>query len=426
MNETVALREYSEKSIPQINANDVEYLKASFLSKKSNSFKVHWSQKGEVKLENTSFAGVIQLEDVRIHFSTKVKANLFYMLSFLKSEDNFIYDPLKAIEIEEGGSFFDILGKLFYNELSELINQGLLKKYIKREENVKFLKGKLLFNQQISQNLLFKPNFYCRYHDLTYDNLENQILLRATNLLIPMIRFNEKLRYSLLRLERDLKQEVSFNTCLSQKDCDLICYDRLNEHYHSIIDFSKLIFEEHFIRSVHKGKSTGFNFIVNMPQVYEDFLTEMIVEVIQEDCIFSDYSVASQLAFDSLVKEKKIITRPDIILQSKDGRHPLIIDAKYKRQESNADFYQMIAYSLAIKDSEKCCLIYPRSDDNGDNEYTVVRDVLDDKSSTVKLFTRTIGLFDIENEEFDTFIERVKKDDIRPLLIDLLGIEEHL
>ena len=83
MNELIALEEYSEKSIPQINDNDVEYLKASFLNRKPNAFKVNWNQKGEVKLENTSFAGVIQLEDIRIHFSTKVKANLFYMLSFL-------------------------------------------------------------------------------------------------------------------------------------------------------------------------------------------------------------------------------------------------------------------------------------------------------------------------------------------------------
>ncbi|MDD4497502.1 MAG: hypothetical protein PHV51_05035 [Methanosarcinaceae archaeon] len=426
MNELIALEEYSEKSIPQINDNDVEYLKASFLNRKPNAFKVNWNQKGEVKLENTSFAGVIQLEDIRIHFSTKVKANLFYMLSFLKSDDNFIYDVSKKIKIEEGGSFFDIIGKLFYNELNEIINQGLLKKYIKREENINFLKGKLLFNQQINQNILFKPKFYCRYHDLTCDILENQIILRATNLLIPMIRFNEELRYSLLGLEKYLTKEVSLNTCLSQRDCDSIYYDRLNEHYNSIINFSKLIFEEHFIKSIHKGRSNGFNFIVNMPKVYEDFLTEMIVEIIQENSLFSGYSVASQLAFNSLVKEKNLITKPDIILQNTEGKYPFIIDAKYKRKESNSDFYQMIAYSLAIRDCDKCCLIYPKTDIEVNNEFTVVRDILYEKSKEIKIYTRTIRLFDIENEDFDTFIKRVKNEEIKPILIDLMDINEKI
>lgn len=419
MNVPVTLGEYSEESIPQIKEKDVEYLNAHFLRK--SAIKVHYNQKGEVKLENSSYAGIIQLKDVRIHFSTKVKANLFYMLSFLKSEKSFICDPLKSIEIEDGGSFFDILGKLFYNELNDIVKQGLLKKYIKREENIKYLKGKLLFNQQISQNLLFKPNFYCRYNDLTCDNMENQIILRATNLIIPMIRYNDKLRYSLLQLERDLKQEVSFNTCLSPKDCDLICYDRLNEHYHSIIEFSKLIFEEHFIRSIHKGPSKGFNFIVNMPKVYEDFLTEMIVEVVEEEPEFLEYSVASQLKFNTLIKKKNITTKPDIILKKGKDQFPLILDAKYKKSDSNSDFYQMIAYSLAIPSSKKCCLIYPEYNRLRDENYTVFKDLEKENSDTINLCIKTISLFEKENEDFNSFIGRTKEQ-IKQMLTDLLDI----
>ncbi|MCS3924437.1 McrC family protein [Methanosalsum natronophilum] len=406
MDDMVILEEYKGKTVGKITDNDVEYLNLFFLRENPNSFNITYNKDGDVRLENTSYAGVIQLENVRIHFSTKVKANLFYMLSFLKSEKHFIFDSQKTIEIKDGGNFFDIIGKLFYNEIEDVIKCGLLKKYVTKEENEKFLKGKLLFNEQINQNLFFKPKFYCRYHDLTYDNLENQIILRGTNLLIPLIRFNDKLRYSLSSVEKDLKQEISFNPYLSKKDCDSICYNRLSEHYSPLIEFSKLIFEEHFIRSVQKGESKGFNFIVNMPKVYEDFLTEMIKEVVHEE--FHNFEVASQLSFNTLVKERKLTTRPDIIIEDKNGNFPIILDAKYKVSDSNTDYYQMIAYSLAIKSSKKCCLLYPENGNIENVNYTVYKDLENSESDTINLCIRTIPLFEEENEDFDSFIKRIK------------------
>ncbi|MGB3863476.1 MAG: hypothetical protein WA915_15470, partial [Candidatus Aminicenantaceae bacterium] len=42
--------------------------------------------------------------------------------------------------------------------------------------------------------LLLCPKFGERFKDLTYDNLENQIILRATNLLAPLIsQYNDKI-----------------------------------------------------------------------------------------------------------------------------------------------------------------------------------------------------------------------------------------
>ena len=85
----------------------------------------------------------------------------------------------------------------------------------------------------------------------------------------------------------------------------------------------------------------------------------------------------------------------------------------------------MIAYSLAIPNSEKCCLIYPDSEKNKDNEddgYTVVRNVLKEDSSTIKLYTRTICLFKDENEDFKPFIKRIKEEEIKPMIMSLLNL----
>ena len=73
------------------------------------------------------------------------------------------------------------------NELNEICRIGLYKNYVKKEENLSFLKGKLISKRQLNNELKKLPKFSCSYQDLTYDNLENQILLRATTLLIPWL-----------------------------------------------------------------------------------------------------------------------------------------------------------------------------------------------------------------------------------------------
>jgi len=191
---------------------ELSYLqKDCFQSKGVLPYKVKHLWNGNIEIENTSFSGIIQLDSVRIHFSTKVKTNLFYMLSFLKNEDNLCYDPLKSIEIQEGANFFDILGRLFVNELEAIFKRGFCKKYIRKQENISFLKGKLLVRNQIGNRIRKVPKFACSYDDLTYDNLENRIILKAATLLIPLIRFSDIVKRDLVRYSNMMKEEVSLD-----------------------------------------------------------------------------------------------------------------------------------------------------------------------------------------------------------------------
>jgi 5-methylcytosine-specific restriction endonuclease McrBC regulatory subunit McrC len=134
--QTVCIPEYAREKIPHFDSNvDIEYLKKSCFGTdtKNPPFEVLELKDGKVEIRNTSYAGVIQLGEFRIEFSTKVKTNLFYMLSFLKDEGCFRYDPDKVIDLKEGQSFFDILGKMFLNELEKISRVGFYKKYVKKE-----------------------------------------------------------------------------------------------------------------------------------------------------------------------------------------------------------------------------------------------------------------------------------------------------
>jgi len=403
------IEEYKPGTIPGLLEQEVSYLrKDCFKSNSENPpFKIRELKDNIVEIENTSFSGVIHLEKNRIHFSTKVKTNLFYMLSFLKDEQSFLYDKDKLIDIEEGANFFDILGRLFLNELEDIFKRGLSKKYIRKSENIAFLKGKLLIKNQINNHIRGTPKFYCSYDDLTFDNLENQIILRAITLLIPLIRFNEVIQKDLSRYCLQLKELISLKNVVPE-DCERVQYSKLNEHYETIILFSKIILQYYFIRSVYEGASIGFNFIVNMNKVYEDFVTELVEEVIRENDRFKNYEVERQEKFDSLVREKKIITRPDLILREREtNNYPIIIDAKYKRQANNADYYQVIAYALAIPTAKACCLIYPE-DEKGENQIlTLDTTPFNFEGRQIPIHTLTINLYLDEKSETMGFLKYI-------------------
>ena len=397
---------FNEKFIEK---TDWDYLeKDCFRYKGKRPYRLFKCREGKVDIENTSYSGIIQLKNVRIHFSTKVKTNLFYMLRFLKSEEEFLFDPEMSIEIKEGPNFFDIIGRLFLNELEAIIEKGILKKHVIKHENINFLKGKLSLKDQIKNDIKKKPKFSCIYGDLTFNNLENRVVLRALNLLIPMIRSNDKLTTDLIRHEFILKEFVELVN-VAPSDCDRIHFNRLNEYYSAIIKFSKLILEEKFIRSVHRGASRGFNFIVNMNKVYEDFVTEMVEEVIHRD--FKDFLILKQHQLNTLDKERKLKIKPDIVLKSKTshGYYPLIIDAKYKREDKNADYYQVIAYGLAIPSAKKCCLIYPQQTEKDiEKELTVARDITKPGGREIKVYSKTLDLHIEEELEFGEFVEDVQ------------------
>ncbi|NPV50675.1 MAG: hypothetical protein HPY60_05700 [Candidatus Methanofastidiosum sp.] len=420
--EIVTIEEYRQKEIENFDVSrDWDYLESDFFKYKNKlPYDLFFNKEKKVCIKNTSYSGIIQLQNVRLHFSTKVKTNLFYMLSFLKSEEELLMDPEISIEIKEGVNFFDIIGRLFLNELEAIVEKGLLKSYVEKHENLNYLKGKLSIKGQMKNHIDSRPNFSCIYDDLTFNNLENQIVLRSLNLLTPLIRFNQPLKSELIRYEFILKDIVDL-TNVSPLDCDSICFNRLNDYYSAIIQFSKLILEEKFIRSIHKGESRGFNFIVNMNKVYEDFITEIVKDVVKKE--FSDYSITSQASFSSLVKERKILTRPDLVLRKGRDNYPLILDTKYKREDKNADYYQIISYCLAIPNAKAACLIYPQTESDIDKKLILRRDITTPYGKNIILYTRTVDLHIEKDMEFGEYIQNIKAQ-IKEIILDCLKEQE--
>jgi 5-methylcytosine-specific restriction enzyme subunit McrC len=393
--------EYNKIKLP-IKSNedklDIDYLEEHFFKyyqEITNNipfrgpYQINYLRSNEIELKNTSYAGIIQLSQTRLLFKPKINnMDIFQMLPYLKnfSNANFYYDPYKYIVRKDGTNFIEIIGMLFYLELKTILEKGLLKTYIRNEQNLNFLKGKLIIKNQIINEIKKTPKFNCKYFDLTYDNLENQIILYVLCLLLPRLT-KDSLKNNLLVFEYQLKNEITFKE-YSGRDCDKVCYNRVNEYYKNIISLSKLILEDSFVHSYASDKSIGVNFLVNMNQLYEDFLTEMIKETIAEDeDLQNRYEVIAQKKVRGLLQPDPLTIKPDIVIRNKSNDkddYKFVIDTKYKIEDNNADYYQLIAYLLAFNRSKKGILIYPNI--NNDDQTTLPQDytLIVDKIATDK------------------------------------------
>lgn len=419
----IDLKEYKTEEFENFQMIDWNYLEKPCFGynadKGKNPFVIFINKQNNVCIRNTSYAGIIQLPSgLRINFSTKVDIHLFYMLRYLKTERAFLVDLDKPIDIEAGLNFFDVIGGLFLSELDTIISRGLLKKSTKKHDNLSYLKGRLDIQGQFQNYIGAIPKFSCTYNTLTVNNLENQIVLKALNLLIPIIMFNKSIKEALIRYEYILKDHIKLVN-VSPSDCEKIHFNIQNEHYRTIIKFSKLILEESFIRSTRKGDSIGFNFLVNMIDVYEDFLSEMTREVIEED--FGNFLILTQ----KVRSLSNIIIRPDMFLEKKDTHDiDIVIDFKYKKEDKNVDYYQVIAYSLATPTARVCCLIFPKAEKNiNRSEILIPRDVTNKNSDMIKIYVRQIDLFMEDMNytlQYEDFIKHIKNQ-IKDIIYDCIG-----
>ena len=86
----------------------------------------------------------------------------------------------------------------------------------------------------------------------------------------------------------------------------------------------------------------------------------------------------------------------------------IIIDAKYKRQEQNADYYQVIAYALAIPSAKACFLVYPSDETIESEPLTLDPGKFGNARDEVKLHAVKVDLLLEEDLKFREYVRGIK------------------
>lgn len=364
MTEPIIVKEYSKV---EINDSYLDKLQAYLKCQKLESaFKV--SRHG---IKTKSWVGVIKYKNLHLEILPKlisedanndkkiseeersiILKNLIFMLSYTKNLDIKTNDNAKLST--EKNPFIEILIREFATSLFEALKRLTPKRYVREEENLNYLKGKIKFSENIRYNCTNQAKFYCEYDEFSENNLLNQLFLFVSTCLynISNNSNNKKTLKFIINYYSDISF-VRFDKFKVRK----IKLTRNQELFKKAFNLAKMFVEQTSV-DLSKNKFENITLVWDMNKLFEEFIFELIKRKIPE-CEAIAQKPKRLLKRENVTRRD---TRIDILIQNPQ----VIIDTKYKKftdfdDISSADIYQVTTYCL-LHNYKRAILLYPQYD----------------------------------------------------------------
>jgi 5-methylcytosine-specific restriction enzyme subunit McrC len=366
-----------------------------------------------LKIRAYNYVGVLQIKDLRIQILPKIcnegdneeqkracaLENMFFLLSFTRDLE--IRKLNTAFFAKCNDDFFEVLIRLFLQELDEVCKYLIPLDYVLKEDNLTFFRGKLVFNEHIKNNEAKKnrDKIFCQFDELLLDNLLNQTVRYTLKLLKTVSRnaSNQGKIKKLATIYSDVSDKRIF-----PEDEDRIKFNKNNEAYRSIIK-KCFMFIRDLTVSFKEGKAEYFALLFDMNELFEKFIARLIIRK-KEVIGVRDLEPSAQEYIGYLAQNKAgddyVHLKPDVVFRNNRNQVELILDTKYKRLTnergvSNPDVYQMLAYGIRAP-CNKIILLYPRGESKEDELYIDKLNLGEQEEQKnldkIRIFVRTINL----------------------------------
>ncbi|MBP2243137.1 5-methylcytosine-specific restriction enzyme subunit McrC [Cytobacillus eiseniae] len=360
--------EYSEISYEAIVGSNRDSEAFYEIKELETLFSEKYSETIEFKLNGVAFknfVGVIKVGDTYIEVLPKIynsliddnpslnKNEIYKNLNYMINKSSRL--SIKNIDLSnyggnEEGQFLDFFINMFLQELYTNLFKGIYKTYVTQQENLRYIKGRLLVAENIKRNFLHN-RVYCEFDEFTEDNLVNQILKYTTRLMSKLTnwRQNQLLADNIIQSLNDVSDiHVSVDTFAIVRE------DRLLGIYSKLLGIAKMFLEGQTIDINSENLVSNFIFNIDMNLVYQEYIFEILNEyravIFNENITIRPQYSKEHLIFDSNNKGVFLL-KPDIALLEGDSVR-LLIDTKYKKLNvgkhrygvSDKDLYQMFGY----------------------------------------------------------------------------------
>ena len=259
----------------------------------------------------------------------------------------------------------EVFVRQFLTNLNALVHGGLARRYIPVEENLPYLRGRLLFREQIIENLTNQARFYVAHGELSVNRPANRLIHSALVKLKPLVRNMENRR--LLRLLRQLMEVADVPQAANPNaDWQRHQVDRSMPHYGPVMQWVGLFLFGHGL-ATFSGRHRNLSLLFPMEEVFEDFVTHSFRRHQNQ---YDVYAQRPQKRLAKIDGEDAFMMKPDISLKLKDGRCAFILDAKWKDIKAHGDapkhgidqddMYQLYAYGKRYG-CDAVALVYPRT-----------------------------------------------------------------
>jgi 5-methylcytosine-specific restriction enzyme subunit McrC len=285
--------------------------------------------------------GAARIGNLEVHITPKVDiARLLFLVGYSKYGAAWRQE---TVPVAEAADLVAAVAQALWRQTERAIHQGLLPGYVVVEESSQVLRGRLRESEQLHRHRGLPLPLEIRHDEFTVDIPENQILRTVCERMLTVPRVDAQSQHMLRRLLRDFADVTS----LSRGD-QVPAWQptRLNARYHTALRLAELVLRATSVEHDRGGVAVN-GFLLDMPRLFEDFVTAALREA-----IVPDYGgrVAGQdrSHFD---EDKQVVLKPDIVWKIR-GSAVAVIDAKYKAEKPagypNADLYQLLAYCTVL------------------------------------------------------------------------------
>ncbi len=294
--------------------------------------------------------------------------NFLYLLAYAF---NLKWDCLEGDVRDEDfddASFLELFSFVLVKWTEELLKRGLYRTFNLRKERSKRIKGRILFTPTLKEQCFRTGKAVCQFDDLSFDTLENQIILSTLRFCRRQLSISTNNRdianldSSLPKLVRLMNSFVNYRP-LSNDLFNQLIYHRTNIKYKRILALCKLIYDCSGLEKLGDQKLFDLD-EEKMNDIFEEFLRKYLKENLEK----SGYLVESKAPRDWIVKHKNQpvkhipIINPDIVIFKK-KKPCIVLDAKFYKQavyksgrryknEGNENYktqshnlYQILSYS---------------------------------------------------------------------------------
>ena len=297
---------------------------------------------------------------------------LLRMLQALKNSP-FKYNQLASLKVQNM-PMLEIFVLMFLNELDNLVKKGSKSNYTTQEENRNFLKGKLLFNQNLKYNLTHKERFFTASDEFSVNIAPNRII-KSTLELLSRQSFSSKI-YTRLTQMRFIFADIASSRNID-KDLSQCATSRLFNAYDLVLQWCRVFLKKQAF-TPYQGSAKAFALLFDMNKLFESFVAselrkpEVRKRVLKKFCD-DEIHIEPQEKSKFLALENgqdRFRLSPDIVgYRNKEA--VFIADAKWKILNDDSknygisqnDMYQMLAY-LTKYNCKQGFLIYPEIANN--------------------------------------------------------------
>jgi 5-methylcytosine-specific restriction endonuclease McrBC regulatory subunit McrC len=314
----------------------------------------------EINIFTSHFIGIyrtiINENNVQINIRPRFGDAVFnYLLSF--ASDIFVpenaFSSLHKEEQKQPLWLMAILWKAAFDKAISI--NHIPHDYIRCEENISALKGRLLFQQHIRHNLIMKHRLFCQYFKYTADNIINRTIRYSYRLLLQQSSGN--LLGDASAWDNKLASFGVSDDAVTVEEIDSIVYTPMTESYQLLMEISKMLIEyDNLSSTMGLEGQESFSFFIDIAQIWENY----IIKVLQKYMDKEDFTIESpnyEVEQSYLLENKHRWIKPDILIRdSKTGAVKAVLDAKYKFYNkigrtakepgtvSREDLYQMTSY----------------------------------------------------------------------------------